>query len=115
MLQVYFNSKPALLERLKSLAVEGLKKIADEGPTDEQFTRTIENFKKNIPEKRILNSYWLDCIISEYRDNINYDKEYEAAVNGMTKESIQAAAKALVESGNFIEVVMEPGQTTETE
>lgn len=115
LLQVYFNSKPALEEKLRTLAIDGFKKLANEGPTDEQFTRTIENFKKNIPESRINNSYWMNDISSFCKNGIDRDKEWEAAVNAMTKESIQAAAKSFINSDNFIEVVMTPGKTTEAE
>ena len=82
LLQVYFNSKPALAEKLRTLAQDGFRKLAEEGPTDEQFTRTVENFKKNVPESRINNSYWLSNILRYFRNGYDYDQEWEAAVNG---------------------------------
>ncbi len=115
LLQVYFNSKPALAEKLRTLAREGLRKLAEEGPTDEQFTRTVENFKKNIPESRISNTYWLSALLRYFRNGYDYDKEWEAAVGGLTKEGIREAAARLYNSGNFVEVVMMPGETTEAE
>ena len=115
LLQVYFNSKPALAEKLRTLAREGLRKLAEEGPTDEQFTRTVENFKKNIPESRISNTYWLSGLLRYFRNGYDYDKEWEAAVGGLTKEGIREAAARLYNSGNFVEVVMMPGETTEAE
>ena len=115
LLQVYFNCKPALAEKLRALAQDGFRKLAEEGPTDEQFTRTVEHFKKNVPESRINNSYWLSDILRYFRNGYDYDKEWEAAVGGLTKESIRDAAAKLYNSGNFVEVVMMPGETTETE
>ena len=115
LLQVYFNCKPALAEKLRALAQDGFRKLAEEGPTDEQFTRTVEHFKKNVPESRINNSYWLSDILRYFRNGYDYDKEWEAAVNGLTKESIRDAAAKLYNSGNFVEVVMMPGKTTEAE
>ena len=115
LLQVYFNSKPALAEKLRTLAQDGFRKLAEEGPTDEQFTRTVENFKKNVPESRINNSYWLSNILRYFRNGYDYDQEWEAAVNGLTKEGIREAAARLYNSGNFIEVVMMPGETAEAE
>ncbi len=115
LLEVYFNSKPALAGKLRELAKEGLKKLAEEGPTDEQFAKTVENFKKNLPENRISNAWWHRNLVNFYRTGRDNDKETEAAVAGLSKAGIQAAAKALLESGNFIEVVMEPGQTAEAE
>ena len=115
LLQVYFNCKPALAEKLRALAQDGFKKLAEEGPTDEQFTRTVEHFKKNVPESRINNSYWLSDLLRYFRSGYDYDKEWETAINGMTKDAIRDAAARLYNSGNFVEVVMMPGETTEAE
>ena len=115
LLQVYFNCKPAMAEKLRALAQEGFRKLAEEGPTDEQFTRTVENFKKNVPESRINNSYWLSNILRYFREGYDNDKEWEAAVNGLTKDGIRDAAARLYNSGNFAEVVMMPGETSEAE
>lgn len=114
-LQVYFNCKPALAEKLRSLAREGLRKLAEEGPTDEQFTRTIENLKKNVPENRINNSYWLSNILRYFRSGYDNDKEWEAAINSITRDDIREAAARFYNSGNFAEVVMMPGETSEAE
>ena len=115
LLQVYFNCKPALAEKLRTAAQEGFRKLAEEGPTDEQFTRTVEHFKKNVPENRINNSYWLSNILRYFRSGYDNDKEWEAAVNGLTKENIREAAARLYNSGNFAELVMMPGETSEAE
>ncbi len=115
LLQVYFNCKPALAGKLRTLAQDGLRKLAEEGPTDEQFTRTVEHFKKNVPESRINNSYWLSDLLRYFRSGYDYDKEWEAAVDGLTKEGIREAAAKFRDSGNFVEVVMMPGETTEAE
>ncbi|MBQ6086518.1 MAG: insulinase family protein [Bacteroidales bacterium] len=115
MLQVVFQAKPALADKLRSLAVEGFRRLAEEGPTAEETSRAIENFKKNIPESRIRNNYWQSDIISHYKFGYDRDAEWEAAVNAMSAETIQAAAKALFNAGNFVEVVMKPGNTTEKE
>lgn len=115
LLQVYFQCKPAMSMKLRQIAVDNLAKLADEGPTDVQMTRTIENFKKNLPEKRITNGYWLGNLQYYSRYGKDYDKEYEAAIGQLTKENIQKAAQQLIYSGNFVEVVMLPGQTAEQE
>ena len=101
--------------KLRQIAVDNLAKLADEGPTDVQMTRTIENFKKNLPEKRITNNYWLSNLQYFSRYGVDYDQEYEAAIGQLTKDNIQKAAQLLIYSGNFIEVVMLPGQTAEKE
>lgn len=114
-IQVAFETNPTQCEKLIGLAKEGLHKLAYEGPTEEQMTRTLENFRKGIPEKRINNSYWLgNLLTNEYR-GIDYDAEYEAAVNEISAESIMEVLQKVLESGNFIEVVMSPDKTGEKE
>ena len=114
-LEVYFQCKPAMSMKLRRIAIDNLVKLADEGPSDEHLARTVENFKKNLPEKRITNGYWMNNLQYYSRYGKDYDKEYEEALGELTKENVQDAAKSLVYSGNFIEVVMLPGKTTESE
>ena len=113
LMQVAFECKPEMADKLRSIAREEFRKLAENGPTDEQFTRTIENFKKNVPENRISNSYWMNNIVRYSRFGFDYDKEYEEAVSSLTKEGIKEAAARLFGSGNFIEFVQMPGKTKE--
>ena len=114
-IQVAFETNPSQCERLIELAKEGLHKLAYEGPTEEQMTRTLENFKKEIPEKRLNNSYWLSNILKNEYLGIDYDAEYEAAVNEISAEGIKDVLQKVLESGNFIEIVMSPDNAVERE
>ena len=116
LIQVYFDTNPSSANKLRELAVAGLKKLATEGPTAEQLTRVKENFKKNVPEKRIQNSYWMDVVNHWYRfGNADYDAEYEAAVNALSAEGIRDAVAKILASGNFGEIVMSPDKAAERE
>ncbi len=95
------------------MARDEFRKIAENGPSDEQLTRTVENFKKNIPESRINNSYWLSNLVRYLRYGYDYDKEYEEAVSAISKETLKEAAAKLYNSGNFVELVQMPGKTVE--
>ena len=116
LIQVYFDTNPSSADKLRELAVSGLKKLATEGPNEEQMTRVRENFAKNIPESRIRNNYWMEEINYWYRfGKMDYDKEYEAAVAALSAESIKNAISNVLASGNFTEVVMSPDKTAERE
>lgn len=112
-MQVAFECKPEMTDKLRAMARDEFRKLADNGPTDEQFNRTLENFKKNVPENRISNSYWMNNLVRFAKFGFDYDKEYEEAVSSMTKEDIRDAARRLFESGNFLEFAQMPGKTTE--
>ena len=107
-IQVFFDTNLDQQEHLRELAVEGLKKLAEEGPDDEQLLRAQENAKKNLPESRITNSWWMNAEKFNQNRGGDYDKEYEAAINNITKEGIQDALKEILKGNNFLEVVMMP-------
>ena len=108
--QVYFTTNVDQVSRLRELSVKGMESLASEGPTDEQLTRTVENFRKKMPESRISNNYWLNVLQGYYSAGIDRDTEYEAAIAKINAENIKAAVKALLDEGNFIEVVMGPAE-----
>ena len=108
LLQVAFAAKPELNDTLVATAQKIVADMAAEGPTEEEFNMTILNLKKNVPENRINNYYWVNLIKEYYLEPVEWDKAYEEAVNNLTAADVQNVAKALVESGNIIEFVQKP-------
>ena len=108
--QVYFNTNPEAVEKLDALATKGLKELAENGPTQEHFNMAIENFKKNLPESRINNSWWMSCLQRHEEYGINHDVEYEEAVNTLTPEDVKAALQELLSQGNVIKIASFPAE-----
>ena len=108
--QVYFNTNPESVAKLSALATKGLKELAENGPTAEHFNMAMENFKKNLPESRINNSYWLNCLNTWVEQGINYDAEYEEAINTLTAEDVKAALQELLSQGNVISIASFPAE-----
>ena len=115
MLQVAFACRPSLCDKLRSLAVDGINDLAANGPTDEEVNSAVLNLKKNLPERRLTNSYWQSAIESYELYGHDTDVENEAAINALTKEKIQAVVQELLSQGNLLEVVMKPANTAEAE
>ena len=105
---VLFSTNPESAKLLSGIAIDELKKYAENGPTDEQFSMAMENLKKNLPEKRINNSYWMNALkhYAEYGED--YDVLYEEAINTLTKDDIKSILQAILAQGNFIEVMLAP-------
>ena len=114
-IQVAFACRPSLCDKLRSLALDGINDLAANGPTDDEVSSAILNLKKNIPERRLTNSYWQTAIESYLTYGHDIDVENEAAINALTKEKIQSALQEVLAQGNLIEVVMKPANTAETE
>ena len=108
MLQVAFETQPEKADNLRKVADEGLRKLAEEGPSADFFARTMENFRKSLDERRVENGFWYGRLLNWYQEEIDYLDAYKQAIDELTPEKIKAAAKALLDSGNLIDVVMQP-------
>ena len=92
------------------MTAEGIRDIIDNGIDAAMLAKVVENFKKNIPEQRISNYYWMS-ILKEWSDKgIDYDKEYEKAVSSITAEKVISVLKSVVDSGNYVEIIMSPAE-----
>ena len=107
-IQVQFDTNPEQAEKLAELAKKGLKELAENGPEADKFNMAIENFKKNIPESRINNSYWSSNVQTYYEHGIDRDAEYEAAVNSVTPADVKAVLQAVLAQNNLIEITSAP-------
>lgn len=107
-IQVYFNTNPESADKLIRITKEEMDSLATFGPTDEEFDLAVKNLQKSIPESRISNRYWMGALLQACIRGVDFDKEYEEAVNALTKEDIQTVVKDVTTSGNHVEVVMRP-------
>ena len=107
-LQVVFETNPESAEKLAKLAVDGVQKLIAEGIPADKFDMIIKNVQKNIPQDRISNSYWGSTLQKFVEFGDKYDNEYEEAVNTATPEAVVEAVKKLVETDNFIQLIVSP-------
>ncbi len=107
-IQTSFDCRPSVCGKLRDLAKQGIKELAENGPTAEEAAAAILNLKKKLPENRISNSYWRSNIEDYYEYGFDYDKEYEAALEKLDAAAIQSVVKSVLAAGNLIEVVMTP-------
>ena len=103
LIQVQFDTNPEQAQKLSDIAKAQLNAFAENGPTAEELAMAIENLKKNIPESRINNSYWLSVLTNWNDFGIDYDAEYENAVNNVTSEDVSKLLKKILEQKNTIE------------
>ena len=108
--QVYFNTNPEAVAKLDAIAEKGLRELAANGPTQEHFNMAMENFKKNLPESRINNSWWMSCLQRWNQYGINHDVEYEEALNTLTIEDVKAALQELLSQDNLIKIASFPAE-----
>ena len=107
---VQFDTNVEQAERLCRLTVQYLKEFAENGPTAEEMSMALENIKKNLPESRINNNYWMSTLNDNLRYGIDYDAEYEAALNSVTAEDVKALLQKVLAEENFIEITLAPAE-----
>ena len=107
---VQFDTNPEQAARLGDLTVKYLREYAQNGPTSEEFAMAIENVKKNLPESRISNNYWLGALSKNIHYGIDYDAEYEAALNSVTAEDVKALLQKVLAQENLIDIMLSPAE-----
>ena len=107
---VQFDTNPEQAARLGDLTVKYLKEYAQNGPTAEEFAMAVENVKKNLPESRISNNYWLGALSKNIHYGIDYDAEYEAALNSVTAEDVKALLQKVLAQENFMDIMLSPAE-----
>ena len=102
-IQVMFDTNPEQADKLCEIARTQLNAFAENGPTAEELAMAIENLKKNIPESRISNNYWMSVLENWNEFGIDSDAEYETAVNTVTSEDVSVLLKKILGQQNAIE------------
>ena len=115
LIQVSFDCRPSVCDKLRSLAIEGIRDLAENGPTDEEMDNAVKNLRKNIPENRVNNAYWRNSIEIHERYGEDRDAARKAAIDALTKETVRQTLQRVLAQDNLIELVMKPANTAEAE
>jgi zinc protease len=107
-LLVAFDTNEQMADELAAIVVAEIEKIAAEGPLADDMAKTREFLMKDIKKKIEQNYWWVSTIHQYYKYGINNVEEYEAAVEAVTSEDVQALAKKVLADGNLIKVIMRP-------
>ena len=108
--QIYiqFDTDPERAEKLIAMVLDGLHSMALTGPTEVQLSKAKENLLKRVPESRINNRYWSGCLLQYYNTGNDLDTGKEKRIQSITAEDVRSTAKALLDQGNLIKIVMNP-------
>jgi len=107
-LQMTFDTDPKIQERLLQLIHQEIDTILVNGPKEQDLQKVKEIMRNNFNENQIENRWWLNAIISYYKDGEDLKRDYLRIVESIDGEVIRRKLKELIEQGNVIEVVMLP-------
>lgn len=103
-----FDTDPEKQARLMQIIHQEVKDIVNNGPKPEDLQKVKENLQKQYVQDLEQNSWWASTLKLYYEDGINNVKDYKAAIDALTSDSIRDTLKNIVDQGNVIEVVMMP-------
>ena len=87
---------------------EEVQTIVENGPLASDLQKEKESMLKDFQEDLEKNTFWSSTLYMYYMYGVNEVRDYKAAVEAITAETVQATLKELLKAGNMYEVVMFP-------
>jgi zinc protease len=109
-MRISFDCDPTRASELKDKVFEELDKLAKEGPSEVDLSKTVENILKDREQSKEHNAYYLSTIYNYYIHDINFDDpdNYENIVKGLTAKDVKKVMKAFYKNPNLVDVVFVP-------
>ena len=107
-LLMQFDTDPKKQERLMEIIHEEVRTIVANGPLASDLQKEKESMLKDFQEDLEKNTYWRQSLYMYYMYGHNNIRDYKAAVEAITAETVQETLRKLVSAGNVFEVVMFP-------
>jgi zinc protease len=107
-LLMQFDTDPKKQARLMEIIHEEVQTIIANGPLASDLQKEKESMLKDYQEDLEKNTYWRQAMYMYYMYGDNNIRDYKAAVEAISAESVQKTLKELVKAGNMFEVVMFP-------
>jgi zinc protease len=116
-MQITFDCDPERAADLKEKVFAELEKLASEGPSEGDLSKTIENILKGRQESKEHNAYYLSTLFSYYLYGINFDDpaNYEDIVKGLTPKDVKNVMQAFYDDPNIVDVVFVPKEAAAAE
>ena len=106
-----FDTDPDKQEHLMGIIHQEVNTILADGPRADDLQKAKESMLKDLEEDMEDNSFWHNTILFRYYiDGVDYVKDYKAAIQNITAQTVRNTLRQLVEQGNVMEVVMMPAK-----
>lgn len=106
LMNINFRCDPNKFQELLPIIDEQLRRMAKEGPTEEQLKTVQEYEHKNYDRAVLTNGWWEYVRYHELRDGIDFEKDYLKKVDSLTPNDIRDFCKQLIAAKNRIQVTM---------
>jgi len=116
-MQINFDCDPDRAADLKEKVFAELEKLANDGPSEQDLSKTVENILKDRQENKEHNTYYLAALYNYYVYGINFDDpaNFEDIVNSLTADDVKNVMHAFYDNPNVVDVVFVPKKEGEAE
>lgn len=106
LLRIAFQTDPQKYEALIPIVYEQLRKMAEEGPSQEDLDKVKAYQQKVYNQVLRMNNYWEYVIYTELFNGIDVDTDFLSTVKSITCEEIRNTLKQLLQQNHRIQVTM---------
>ena len=116
-LMVSWSTNPALVDTLTKAVFFEMNRIMEEGPTLEDMAKARETAIRERETNEKENRFWNNTLDFSLFNNmkIKTQEEFDAAIQSITPEMIQASARKYFTTDHYLRVVLKPAVSSESE
>lgn len=107
-MQISFQTDPNMVDELLDIVEDEIRNIAENGPRQEDMSKTIEHWIKTRPESLKENGTWLGYLSTYYTWGEDWNVNYDAILKSMDGQKVQELARKILKDGNLIKIIMDP-------
>ena len=109
-LTMQFDCDPDQVGRLRPLIYKEVDSLIEDGPTEVDLAKVVENMKKQREETMQQNAFWLGALKTYYYHGINIaaPENFEQILDEVSVERIREAAKEMLEGADTVEITFNP-------
>ena len=109
-LSMRFDCDPEEADHLKPLIYKELDILLQDGPSETDLAKTVENMRKQREEMLRQNGFWMSALRSYYYHGINIaaPENYDHILDAVTVEVIRDAAGRMLDGADVVEITFRP-------
>lgn len=103
---VQYDTNDKHIKNSSAEVLNQVELIAKNGPSHEDFMKSIESRKKNFINNQINNSFWHSALLLKYTENKETVNAFNKTIDSISEKDIQKAAKTLLKKSVETKVIM---------
>ncbi len=109
-INISWGCSPENADKLSETVLTEMRKIAENGPTDEDIAKAKKIFTNERESQLKENKFWLDYLKSSYTKGADLQSldEFTEMINNISKEQLKEAAQKYFTMQNYVQVVLRP-------